>query len=48
MPEAQKILCPKCGAEMNYHADKLDFTTALTEPDAIDPDFGGIFGEVHT
>jgi predicted nucleic-acid-binding Zn-ribbon protein len=48
MPAAKKMLCPKCGAEMNHHADKLDFTTALSEPEAVDPDFGGILEEVHT
>ena len=47
MPAAKKMLCPKCGAEMNHHADKLDFTTALSEPEAVDPEFGGILEEVH-
>jgi len=43
-----KMICPKCGAQMNYHADKLDYTTALVEPDAVDPDLSGIPDEVHT
>jgi predicted RNA-binding Zn-ribbon protein involved in translation (DUF1610 family) len=48
MPAAKKILCPNCGTEMNHHADKLDFTTVLSEPEAVDPEFGGILEEVHT
>jgi ribosomal protein S27AE len=48
MLEAKKMLCPNCGAEMNHHADKLDFTTALTEPNAVDSTFGGIIEEIHT
>ncbi len=47
MPEAEKMLCPNCGAQMNHHADKLDLTTALTEPDAVDPELGGILEEVY-
>lgn len=47
MSEA-KMVCPKCSAQMNHHANKLDYTTALTELDTVDPDFGGILAEVHT
>jgi hypothetical protein len=47
MPES-KMICPKCGTVMNHHADKLDYTTALTELDALDPNLGGILKEVHT
>lgn len=48
MLEAKKMLCPKCGGEMNHHADKLNTTATLTEPDALDPDFGGIIEEIYT
>lgn len=48
MPQTNKMVCPDCGIEMNYHAEKLDYTAALTEPEAIDPDLGGIVEEVHT
>ena len=44
---AEKMICPKCGIQMNYHADKLDYTTALTL-DAMDLNLGGIIVEVHT
>ena len=43
-----KKLCPKCGAQMNYHADKLDYTTDLAELDAVEPHFGGMLAEVYT
>lgn len=47
MPE-EKMICPKCGTQMNYHADKLDYTTALIELAAVDPNLGGIIEQVHT
>lgn len=43
-----KMICPKCSTQMNYHADKLDYTAALTELNVVDPNFGGILEEVHT
>jgi len=42
------MICPACGVEMNYHADKIDYTAALTHPDKMDPDLGGMLEEVHT
>jgi ribosomal protein S27AE len=48
MAESKKMKCPDCGVDMNFHAEKLDYTAALTEPDAVDPDLGGVLEEVHT
>ena len=48
MLKTSAMICPQCEIEMNYHAEKIDYMAALTEPDAIDPDFGGILEEVHT
>jgi predicted RNA-binding Zn-ribbon protein involved in translation (DUF1610 family) len=48
MAKTNAMRCPRCGIEMNYHAEKIDYITALTEPNAIDPDLGGIVEEVHT
>jgi len=42
MPEADKMKCPDCGAEMNHHADKLVYDSAPGE----DADGGFIF-EAH-
>ena len=40
MPETDKMNCPDCGAEMNHHADKLDYGT--------DAEAGGLVIEAHT
>jgi hypothetical protein len=48
MANTDAIICPQCKIAMNYHAEKIDYAAALTEPDAADPDLGGILEEVHT
>jgi len=48
MPGKKPMICPDCGIAMNYHADKIDYTAALSNPAALDPDFGGIVEEAHT
>jgi hypothetical protein len=48
MSDTSVMICPQCGIEMNFHAEKVDYTAALTDPDSIDPDFGGLLEEVHT
>jgi predicted RNA-binding Zn-ribbon protein involved in translation (DUF1610 family) len=48
MPVKGKMICPNCGTEMNYHAEKIDYAAALTDPQAMDPDLGGVVEEVHT
>lgn len=48
MPDTNKMLCPNCGIEMNYHAEKLDYPVAFTNPEVVDPDLGGVLEEVHT
>jgi predicted RNA-binding Zn-ribbon protein involved in translation (DUF1610 family) len=45
MPD--KMICPDCGVEMNQHAEKIDYTAALDDPEAVDADLGGILEEVH-
>jgi ribosomal protein S27AE len=41
------MTCPRCGTEMNHHADKL--VERVDEPDEWnDPLLGGILNEVHT
>jgi ribosomal protein S27AE len=42
-----KMICPKCGAEMNHHAMKIDYSHSQDEwADAIVE--GGVVQEVHT
>jgi predicted RNA-binding Zn-ribbon protein involved in translation (DUF1610 family) len=43
-----KMICPKCGGEMNYHAEKLVDPITPDEADMADPALGGIAEEFHT
>jgi hypothetical protein len=43
-----KMICPECGVEMNQHAEKIDYTAALENPEAMDEDFGGVLEEAHS
>jgi len=45
MPNA-KMICPDCGAEMNHHAMKIDYS--LDDSTLIDPAFDGAVQEAHT
>jgi rubrerythrin len=45
MPD--KMICPVCGAQMNQHAEKIDYTAALDDPEAVDKDLGGVLEEVY-
>ena len=47
MAKTNAMMCPPCGIEMNYHAEKIDYLAALTDAEAIDPDLGGVVEEVH-
>lgn len=40
--------CEECGAEMNCHAEKVDYSSEAEESGAFDADFGGVVEEVHT
>jgi predicted RNA-binding Zn-ribbon protein involved in translation (DUF1610 family) len=48
MAEKTRLHCPKCGAEMNHHADKIDYSAGRAEPQADDLGMGGVLQEVHT
>jgi ribosomal protein S27AE len=43
----QKIICPKCGGEMNHHADKLVNPVTAEEAKKINVALGGIIEETH-
>jgi predicted RNA-binding Zn-ribbon protein involved in translation (DUF1610 family) len=46
MLEAEAMKCPECGAEMNHHADKIDYSAAPSvEPDTFE---GAAVIEAHT
>ena len=38
MKKTNKMICPDCGAEMNYRADKIDYPTDV--PEEIDAGLG--------
>ena len=41
-----KMLCPKCGADMNQHAVKVDY--GADDAARVDTVFGGVLKEVYT
>jgi hypothetical protein len=46
--KVEKMICPDCGVEMNFHAEKLDHMAALSDPEAVDPVLGGVVSEIHS
>ena len=46
MPES-KMICPRCGAQMNLHAEKIDYT-GDEELAQTEDDLGGVLMEIHT
>jgi ssDNA-binding Zn-finger/Zn-ribbon topoisomerase 1 len=44
MSEETNVCCPKCGTEMNHHAEKLD----QSRGDEDDLELGGVVVEIHT
>ena len=46
MPK-KKMKCPRCGADMNNHAEKISYETVEGGRKA-DPVFGGVVEEIHT
>ena len=47
MPSTTKLRCPKCGAEMNRHAEKLVYSDSAADTRLIDPALGGLIEETH-
>ena len=41
------MICPKCGGEMNHHADKVVHPATTEEATKINPVFGGLVEETH-
>jgi predicted RNA-binding Zn-ribbon protein involved in translation (DUF1610 family) len=44
MNKKTKMKCPRCGIDMNYHAEKIEYS----DTGRFDPDFGGTIQEAHT
>lgn len=45
MSDKEPVICPHCGATMNHHATKIDYS--VEEPGAYEA-FDGTLEEVHT
>jgi len=43
-----KMICPRCGVEMNHHSDKIVYGGVTQETTPTDPTLGGFIEEFHT
>ena len=43
-----KMRCPRCGAEMNHHGDKLVYAADVAGGSKIDLGLGGFVEEFHS
>ena len=43
-----RMICPKCGDEMNHHADKLVYANERRNDTTIDMQLGGLIEETHS
>jgi NAD(P)H-dependent FMN reductase/ribosomal protein S27AE len=49
MPQSESPMrCPKCGAEMNHHAEKVLQAADPAEEWSVDPALGGVVEEMHS
>jgi ribosomal protein S27AE len=46
--QANRMICPKCGDEMNHHADKLVESVNAADAEHVDPALGGLIEETHS
>jgi ribosomal protein S27AE len=42
-----RMICPKCGGEMNHHADKVIYSPEHNSAVRVDPSLGGSIEETH-
>jgi hypothetical protein len=47
MPAFTPLRCPRCGAQMNRHAEKLVYTDSGAGAPAVDPLLGAVLEETH-
>ncbi len=45
--QKSKMICPKCGDEMNHHADKLVDAVKPEDLKHVNPALGGVIEEMH-
>jgi predicted RNA-binding Zn-ribbon protein involved in translation (DUF1610 family) len=47
MAPTTKLRCPRCGTEMNRHAEKLVHPDSAADLRRVDPQLGGLLEETH-
>jgi NMD protein affecting ribosome stability and mRNA decay len=45
--QTRKMICPKCGDEMNHHADKLVDPVTPEDRKHVNAALGGVIEETH-
>ncbi len=45
---SSKMICPRCGVEMNLHAEKVVDPTTLEMARRCDPGLDGVVEEMHS
>ena len=45
--QTRAMICPKCGGEMNHHADKLVDPTTPEQARKVNPAMNGMIEEMH-
>ena len=45
--QESKMICPKCGDEMNHHADKLVYPASAQGAEKVNLELGGVIEETH-
>ncbi|MCI0391711.1 MAG: hypothetical protein MOB07_23455 [Acidobacteria bacterium] len=48
MQNDEKMVCPNCKVEMNFHAMKIDYTQTTNKPESVNHEFGGILEEFRS
>jgi hypothetical protein len=48
MANEEKMICPNCKVEMNFHALTVDYTQGDGKHESVDQEFGGILEEFHS
>ena len=46
-PSKPKMICPRCGVEMNHHSDKIVYPADTKDIEQVDPNrnYSGVFAK---
>jgi ribosomal protein S27AE len=45
---SDKMICPRCGVEMNHHGDKIVYNADIQDAGKTELSLGGVIEEFHT